>query len=86
MSGSRIVGYLGLALHVAVGLVPFAVTGLVAPLWGVTVLGLVWVALLVLAFSVLQTRPALVPAVPAAAVVIWLVAVAAGGRLLGWRA
>ena len=40
---------LGFVLHVLIGAVPYAVSGLVAPLWGVAVLWMSWLALLVVA-------------------------------------
>jgi hypothetical protein len=83
---ARIAGYVGLLLHVVVGVVYYASSGLVAPLWAIVVLGVWWVVLLVIAWRLLRERPALVLAVPAVAWITWFLAIAAGERLLGWTA
>lgn len=76
----------GLALHLAIGVFPFSASGLLAPLWGVVVVGLIWLAGLVAAIVLARTRPRLVPLVPLAALAISVGLIFAGDRLLGWIA
>ena len=83
---ARLLGWLGLALHTAVGVVPYAGSGLVAPTWAVIVLWAVWAALLVVALVLIRRRPRLVPLIPAAAVAAWALIVSLGDLLLGWTA
>lgn len=82
---ARIVGWLGLAGH-AFLFFWYGSSGLVAPLWALIALMVVWGALLVLAIRLLRTRPVLVPLVPVAALVIWFAALSAGDAWLGWTA
>lgn len=81
----RLVGWLGLAAHLVLGLW-YAASGLIAPAWAVAGLLLVWLALLAVAIRLLRCRPALVPLVPLTAVLIWLAVVTAGDAWLGWTA
>ena len=83
---ARLVGWLGLALHLAVGVLPYAGSGLIAPSSGVAVLWALWALLLVAAVALLLRRPRLVPLVPAAAVGLWLLVVTIGDIQLGWTA
>jgi hypothetical protein len=80
-----VVGWLGLAAHLVLA-VFYAASGLVAPAWAVAGLLLLWLALLAVAVRLLRRRPALVPVVPLAAVLLWLAVVSAGGAWLGWTA
>ncbi|SCL27633.1 hypothetical protein GA0070624_3540 [Micromonospora rhizosphaerae] len=82
---TRVVGWLGLIAHLALAFW-YAASGLVAPAWAVAGLLVVWAVLLVVAIQLLRRRPALVPLVPLAAVLIWLTVVSAGGAWLGWIA
>jgi len=82
---ARIAGWLGLLAHLAV-LIFYAASGLVAPLWAVVVLLVIWVALLVLAIVLLRRRPAWALVVPIAAVAIWFAAISAGDAWLNWTA
>jgi len=82
---ARIVGWLGLAAHLAV-LIWDAASGLVAPGWAVAVLLVIWSALMVGAVALLRRRPVAVPLVPLAAAVIWFSAISAGEAFLGWTA
>ncbi|MEU2615583.1 hypothetical protein ABZ570_29010 [Micromonospora sp. NPDC007271] len=75
----RVVGWLGLAAHLAVGFW-YAASGLVVPGWALAGLLVVWAVLLV------RRRPALVPLAPLSAVLVWLAVVSAGGAWLGWTA
>lgn len=82
---TRVIGWLGLAAHLAVGFW-YAASGLVAPVWAVAGLLVVWAVLLAVAIRLLRRRPARVPLVPLSAVLIWLAVVSAGGAWLGWSA
>jgi uncharacterized membrane protein YhhN len=64
----------------------YAASGLLAPWWAVVLLLLVWVALLVLAAVWWTAHPTWVPGVAAFAVMLWFLALNAGGRWLGWTA
>jgi hypothetical protein len=85
-STRRWIGVAGLVLHLAVGVVPYAGSGLVAPPGGVALLWAVWAALLAAAVVLLTRRPALVPLVPVVAVTVWVGVVGLGDALLGWTA
>lgn len=82
----RVVGVVGLLLHLAVGVFPYSASGLVAPLWGIVALGVLWLGLLAVAVVLLRRRPALVLLVPVLAVLLWVGALTAGEQLLGWTA
>jgi hypothetical protein len=82
---ARIIGGLGLAVHVVM-LYWYAASGLVVPAWALLALLVVWIVLLVVAIRLLRTRPALVPVAPVAAALIWLGVVSAGGAWFGWTA
>ena len=77
----------GIGLHLAIGAVPFAVTGLIAPLWAVVVLWILWLAMLAVAvWPVRRQRPLLVPLVPLASLAVWFAFTTFGGAVLGWTA
>ena len=77
----------GTVAHVVIGAVPFAVSGLVAPLWGVVVLGVWWaVCLGAIVGLVRRHRPRLVPLVPVVALAGWFAFVSFGEAVLGWTA
>ena len=77
----------GIVLHLVAGVFPFAASGLIAPLWGVVVLYLWWLALLAVAIRLVRTRRwRLVLAVPFAAVAGWFALMSLGGAVLGWTA
>jgi hypothetical protein len=78
-------GWLGLALHLAVGYV-YLTVGLVAPLWGVLSLWTLWLIMLAAAVWLLMRHPVWALAVPAAAVLILVGTLWFGGSLLGWSA
>ncbi|WP_052666129.1 hypothetical protein [Nitriliruptor alkaliphilus] len=63
-----------------------AALGLVAPLWAVTVLLVVWAAAGVLAWRWRARRPIVAMLVPLVTAGVVLGAVALGSRLLGWSA
>ena len=76
---------LGLLLMVVVGWF-YIVSGLVAPLWAVIGLLIVWAVVLVLGLSQWNSRPLWILAAPFALMVFWAVVIWAGGRFLNWSA
>jgi hypothetical protein len=64
----------------------YAASGLVAPLWAVVALLVVWCLLLLVACAWWTPHPRRVPAVAVVAIAFWFVAVTAGAALLGWNA
>ncbi|MGN9778003.1 hypothetical protein ACTMS0_19905 [Micromonospora sp. H33] len=85
MRMTRVVGWLGLAAHLVLAFF-YAASGLVVPAWALAVLLVIWLVLLAVAIRLLRERPAFVPLVPLAAVLIWLAVVWAGDVWLGWTA
>lgn len=83
----KVFAVVGIALHLLAGVFPFAVSGLIAPLWGIVVLYALWLALLAVAVWLVRTgRLRLVLVVPFAAVVAWFAVMSFGGAVLGWTA
>jgi len=80
---ARIAGWLGLAAHAAL-FFWYVASGLLAPLWAVVVLLLVWAALLGVAIWLLRTRPWWTLLVPVVGVAFWFLAISAGEAWLGW--
>ncbi|WP_020573262.1 hypothetical protein [Actinopolymorpha alba] len=82
---SRVGASAGLA-----GLLPllllYAASGLVAPLWAVCGLVVVWVVLVVFALRWFRRRPWAVLAMPFAGVAVWLALLQVGESFLGWTA
>jgi hypothetical protein len=81
----QVAGWVGL-----VGLLPllylYAVSGLVAPMWAVGGLVLLWVVFLVVALHQRRSRPLLVLLLPAVGLAAWFGVVSLGEALLGWTA
>lgn len=82
---ARVVWWLGLAGHLVM-LVWYASSGLVAPLWAVGGLLVIWVVLLVLGLRLRTTRPPWMLAIPVVDVAVWVGVITAGERLLHWTA
>jgi hypothetical protein len=80
-----VLGLVALALHLVVGYFVLA-SGLVAPLWAVLMLVLIWVIALILGWRIWRSHPAVAVAVPVVTALIWLAVIAAGGQFLGWTA
>ncbi len=78
-------GWLGIALHAAVGYL-YLVSGLVAPAYGVVLLWALWTGLLVVALRLRRSHRAWTPLVPLVALAVWIAVLHAGGALLGWQA
>jgi hypothetical protein len=64
----------------------YAASGLVVPWWGLTVLMFVWLWLFVTACRWWTPYPRRVPLLAVVAIVLWFLAVWAGGAWLGWTA
>ncbi len=80
-----VLGLVALALQLVVGYFVLA-SGLVAPLWAVLTLVLVWVVALIVGWRIWRVHPAVAVAVPVVTALIWLAVIFAGGQFLGWTA
>jgi hypothetical protein len=80
---SKVTGGLAILLHVAVAW-PYLVSGLVAPLYGVLLLWLVWVGYLVLLLRLARRGSPVALIVPPVALLTWSLVLYLGGELLGW--
>lgn len=76
----------GLLAHLALGVVPYMGSGLVAPAWGVALLGVCWVMLFALLLILARTHPRRTLLIPPAALLLWIGVVSFGGAFLGWTA
>ena len=88
-AGEKVAAAVGVVLHLAVGVVPYAASGLVVPVWAFVTLYAGWLGLAVLLVRLLRgphRRPRLAPLVPVAALAFWFAFVSAGGALLDWTA
>ena len=86
-STSRVLGYVVAVLGIALLLValPFYLaSGLLAPLWAIVVLLLVWGLLFVLACRWFRRHPYRVLVLPVLAAAFWFASISAGEALLGW--
>lgn len=63
----------------------FAASGLLAPLWAVIGLLVLWAATVVFGFVLRRRRPWLVLILPVALMIIWFAVMYAGEAWLGWR-
>ncbi|WP_169986191.1 hypothetical protein [Microbispora sp. H10836] len=82
---SRVISWLGLAGQLCT--LPFYLaSGLVAPLWAIIVLLVVWAGLVGVAVWAVRRRSAWGLAVPFLGVGVWLGGVSAGEAFLGWTA
>ena len=61
-------------------------SGIVAPLWAVALMSVVWLVFFVVGARWFMTRPWRVAALPFVVLALWIGAVFAGGALLGWNA
>lgn len=76
--------WIAIAMHLTFGF-PYLFSGLLAPLWAVAILVLIWLALGVLLVKTRGNSPRDLWA-PVLAAAIWLGAMSAGDALLGWSA
>ena len=86
---SRLPGYFaaGVAMAALAVIGIFYVSaGLVAPLWAVIGLVIIWVALVVLGIFWFRRHPFRVLVLPVVAVVVWFGVITLGEQLLGWTA
>ena len=86
---SRLPGYIaaGLALAALAVIGVFYVSaGLVAPLWAVIGLVIIWVALVGIGIFWFRRHPLRVLILPVVAVVVWFAVMTLGEQLLGWTA
>ena len=77
--------WIGLALFVGVSWL-YAASGLMAPIWAVGVLWVLWLGSLVYLIRVWRSDSRKVLAVPFVAAVIWTVVMLAGVAVLDWAA
>ena len=85
----KVAAAVGVVLHLAFGVFPFAATGLLAPLWGIVLVYVWWIALAVVLVRLLRgqaRRPMLAPAVPVVALGGWFLLLTFGDLVLGWTA
>lgn len=69
----------------AVGYI-YLVSGLVAPVWAVTGLLVVWTVAFIFGLREWKSRPLLILAAPFLLMVFWAVVIWAGGTFLDWSA
>jgi hypothetical protein len=83
---SAVAGWLALAAMLV--LAPFFLaSGLLAPLWGVVAIMLIWVGLFVLGVMLLlRRRPLWVLPIPVIALGLWWLVMSSGEQFLGWTA
>ena len=81
---AQALGFVGIAAHFVAGYF-YVAAGLVAPLYGIVVLWIVWVALLAVAVWLLRRHPVWILAIPLVAVGILFGGITLGEALLGWR-
>lgn len=81
----HVVAALGMLL-LLVALPFYLASGLMAPLWAIVVLLMVWVVLFVLGIRWFARHPYRVLVLPVVAAAIWFAAMTAGEALLGWTA
>jgi hypothetical protein len=88
-AGEKVAAAVGVVLHLAVGVFPYAASGLLVPIWGIVVLYSLWLALAVVLVRLLRgerRRPLLAPLVPVGALAVWFGVVTAGEAIFGWTA
>ena len=82
----RMAGIAAIVIYLAVGVVPYAASGLLAPAMGIVVLYAGWVIGLWITFRLFQNRSFWSLAMPPAALVYWWTVLTLGESLLGWTA
>lgn len=88
-SQSKVLGYVVATLGIVLmgAALPFYLaSGLMAPLWAIVVLFLIWAALFGLACIWFRRYPYRVIFLPVLAAAIWIGAMSAGETFLGWTA
>ena len=83
---NRVVAWVGLVLHIAIGVFPFSATGLVAPLYGIALAYLGWALGLYGITRWWRSAPKAVLLMPFAALAWWFALMTLGSAVLGWSA
>ena len=81
---SRIAGWVGIAAHVIVGAFLTFLSGLVAPTWGMVVIGAVMVVILVLGLMLAGRHRWALLILPGLAILAWVVILTIGENAFGW--
>lgn len=63
-----------------------AASGLLAPLWAIVVLGVLWLLSVAVLWATARRKPLATPLVPAVNALLWWAAMSAGEAWLGWTA
>lgn len=84
--GARAAAWAGIVVHLVVGVFPYAFSGLLAPLWAVVTVAVVWFGLLAAAIHFRKRRPWFVAAIPIASLGFWFAFLTFGDLVLGWTA
>ena len=84
-AGPVVLGVLAGVAHLVPGYF-IAVSGLVAPLWAIVLMGVAWLLLALLLFRMVERRSWWTPAIPVLAMAMWFATITAGGAYLGWEA
>ena len=82
----RVVSLIGLILYIATGVFPYLASGLVAPMWGIIVLWVGWLAGLWLTIALFRRRSGWALAMPVVAIGYWWLIITLGERLFDWTA
>ena len=82
----RVLGWLGLVLHVVIAFFPYTASILLAPYWVYAVLYPVWFLLLWVAIKNLRRRPLISFVMPFVALAWWFAVLYFGDLVLGWGA
>lgn len=83
-STARVAGIAAIALYLAVGVVPYAASGLLAPALGIVVLYAGWLVGLWATIRLYRVRSHWSLAMTPAALVYWWTVLTLGESLLGW--
>ena len=78
--------WVGFFLHLIIGVFPYAAAGLLAPLYGIVILHVVWFALLFLALKWWNKNPMRVLLIPVIDLVWFFALMTFGDFVLGWTA
>lgn len=76
---------IGVFLFAATGLL-YLTSGLVAPLWGIAVLWVIWIGFLVFLIRSWKGSPVVVLMIPFVAAAVWLLVIWIGDIVFGWTA
>lgn len=82
----RWIVFISLLGYLAIGFVPYLVSGLIVPPGAVAVLLICWASGLALALSWVERRPLVAPGAVVVAILFWFAFVSVGSALFGWTA